>query len=110
MKNLIKHRNSKILNETPANKKLVTVDAKKAQSIVFNVTIGTQQSLYMCNETSEGEFNLRFSKNNPSLKDCRNTNKPDLLKYIWQLDENHIAFNLECEIAAYPSPYECGTV
>ena len=75
MKNLIKHRNSKILNETPANKKLVTVDAKKAQSIVFNVTIGTQQSLYMCNETSEGEFNLRFSKHNPSLKDFGNTNK-----------------------------------
>ena len=37
------------------------------------------------------------------------TLKKKLSKYTWQLNDNHTAFNLEWKIAAYTSPYKCGT-
>ena len=59
-------------------------------------------------ESLEGEFKLRFNNHNQSFKN-RENNKTELSKYIWQLNESHISFNLEWEIAAYTSPYRCGT-
>ena len=56
----------------------------------------------------EGEFKLRYNNNNQPFKNWEN-NKTELSKYIWQLKENLIALNLEWEIAAYTSPFRCGT-
>ena len=36
-------------------------------------------------------------------------NKTELSKHIWQLKRNGIEFNLKWSIAAYATPYRCGT-
>ena len=109
MKNLIKQHNSKILNKTP-NQQQEPGNCKckescpikgncQAQNIVCKATVATLKNLRIYYGTSEGEFKVQFNNHESAFQKWRNVNKTELLKYIWQLNENHIAFILEWDIA-----------
>ena len=118
MKNLIRQHNSKMLNETPTQQqKPCNCSCKEscplkgncqAQNIVYKATVATQENHLIYHETSECQFKLRVNNHNQSFKNRKSINKIELPKYIWQLNENHIAFHLEREVATYTSPYKCG--
>ena len=60
-------------------------------------------------ESSGREFKLQFNNHNQSFKNRENSNKTESSKYIWQLNENHIIFNLEWYIVVFTFPCKCGT-
>ena len=70
MENLMKQRNSKILNETPAQQQNSCKCRRKetfplkgnwqAQNIVYKATVATQENHLIYHGTSEGEFKLRL--------------------------------------------------
>lgn len=56
-------------------------------------TIQESQEIY--SESSELWFKLRFDKRNQSFKNQHYISNTGWPKYIWKLNEIHVAFNLE---------------
>lgn len=54
-----------------------------------------QESHEIYSESSELWFKLRSDKRNQSFKNQHYINKTGWPKYIWKLNEIHVAFNLE---------------
>ena len=58
---------------------------------------------------SDGEFKYRYSNHTNSFRNQDYENKTELRKHIRQLKRNGTEFNLKRNIAAYATPYICGT-
>ena len=111
--------NSKILIETPTQqqkpcncgcKESCPINGNcQAQNVVYKATVAILENHRIYYGTSKDEFKLRLNNHNQSFKNWKSINKTELLKYIWQLNDNHIAFSLQWEMAAYTTTHECGT-
>ena len=119
MKNLIKQHNSKILSEAKThqekscncrNKSNCPLNGNcQVRTIVYKATVTTQDNYQIYYGASEGEFKIRYSNHTKSFRNRQYVNETELSKYIWQLNDNRIDFHLKWEIAAFSSPYKCGT-
>ena len=58
---------------------------------------------------SDREFKDRYNNDTNSFRNQDYENKTELSKHIWQLKRNGTEFNLKWSIAAYATPYRCGT-
>ena len=58
---------------------------------------------------SDGEFKYQYNNHTDSFRNQVYENKTELSKHIWQLKRNGTEFNLKWNIAAYATPYRCGT-
>ena len=58
---------------------------------------------------SDREFKDRYNNDTNSFRNQDYENKTELSKHIWQLKRNGTEFNLKWNIAAYATPYRCGT-
>ena len=119
MKNLIKQHNSRVLSEPTShqekscncrNKNSCPLDGNcQVKNIVYKATVTTEQNYRIYYGTAEGEFKTRYNNHKYSFRDRKNINERELSKYIWQLNDKNIDFNLKWEIGAFTSPYKCGT-
>lgn len=98
---MINQHHSKILNETRAQQKK-SCRCRQKESCPLKSNLQVQNIVYkakpenhrICYGISEGKLTLRFN-NHSSFKNRKNSNKAELPKHIWQLNEDHIAINLE---------------
>ena len=118
MKNLIKQHNSRVLNEPTShqekscncrNKNSCPLDGNcQVKNIVYKATVTTEQNYRIYYGTAEGEFKTRYNNHTNSFRHPKNINETELSKYIWQLNDKNIDFNLKWKIGAFTSPYKCG--
>ena len=119
MKNLIKQHNSRVLTEPTShqekscncrNKNSCPLDGNcQVKNIVYKATVTTEQNYRIYYGTAEGEFKTRYNNHTNSFRHRKNINETELSKYIWQLNDKNIDFNLKWEIDAFTFPYKCGT-
>ena len=119
MKNLIKQHNSRVLSEPTShqenscncrNKKSCPLDGNcQVKNIVYKATVTTEQNYRIYYGTAEGEFKTRYNNNTNLFRHRQNIIKTELSKYIGQLNDKNIDFNLKWEIGAFTSSYKCGT-
>ena len=115
---IVKH-NSKILSEAKThqekscncrNKSNCPLNGNcQVKTIVYKAPVTTQDIYRIYYGTSEGEFKTRYNNHTKSFRNRQYVNETELSKYIWQLNDNRIDFHLKWEIAAFTSPYKCGT-
>ena len=119
MKNSIKQHISKILSEAEThqekscnccNKNNCPLNGNcQVKTIVYKATVTTQDNYRIYYGTSEDEFKTRYNNHTKSFRNRQYVNETELSNYIWQLNDNRIDFHLKWEIAAFTSPYKCGT-
>ena len=57
----------------------------------------------------EGEFKFKYNNHTKSFRNRHHEHDTELSKYIWKLKDLGKTFTLKWSIAAYASPYWCGT-
>ena len=77
--------------------------------IVYRTDVIKQNETEIYYGTSNGEFKYRYNNHTNPFQNQDYENKTELSKHIQQLKRNEIEFNLKWSIAAYATPYRCGT-
>ena len=77
--------------------------------IVYRADVIKLNETHVYYGASDGEFKYRYNNHTNSFRNQDYENKTELSKHIWQLKRNGTEFNLKWNIAAYATPYRCGT-
>ena len=119
MKNLIKQHNSRVLSEPAShqekscncrNKNSCPLDGNcQVKNNVYKATVRREENYCIYYGTAEGEFKTRYNNHTNSFRHRKSINETELSKYIWQMNEKNIDFNLKWEIGAFTYLYKCGT-
>ena len=119
MSNFIKQHNSNILSSpTKAeerscncrNKDNCPLDGSCLKTcIVYRADVIKHNGTYIYYGASDGEFKFRYNNHTKSFRNRGYEHETELSKHIWELKDNNTEFYLKWSIAAYASPYRCGT-
>ena len=77
--------------------------------IVYRANVIKQNKTHIYYGASDGEFKYQYNNYTNSLRNQDYENKTELSKHIRQTKCNGIEFSLKWSIAAYATPYRCGT-
>ena len=77
--------------------------------IVYRDNVTKQNETHAYFGASDGEFKYRYNNHKNSFRNQDYENEIELSKHIWQLKRNGTEVNLKWSIAAYGTPYKCGT-
>ena len=119
MSNFIKQRNSNILSSPTKteerscncrNKDNCPLDGSCLKTcIVYRADVIKHNGTHIYYGASDGEFQFRYSNHMKSFRNRGYEHETELSKHIWELKDNNTEFYLKWSIAAYASPYRCGT-
>ena len=119
MENVIRKRNSKLLNEHQQNY-LAGCNCRDIakcpldghclqESIVYkgNVKSATSNRHYI--GITAGEFKERFNNHGLSVRNRKYENSTDLSKYTWSLKDINVDHEITWSVLAHSTPYVCGS-
>ena len=119
MSNFIKQHNSNILSSPTKteerscncrNKDNCPLDGSCLKTcIVYRADVIKHNGTHIYYGASDGEFKFRYNYHTKSFRNRGYEHETELSKYIWELKDNNTEFYLKWSIAAYASPYRCGT-
>ena len=119
MSNFIKQHNRNILSSSPNSKersynctnkdKCPLAGSCLITCIVYRADVTKQNETHIYYHTYDVEFKYWYNNHKNSFRNQDYENKTELSKHIWQLKRNGTEFNLKWSIAAYATPYRCGT-
>ena len=78
-------------------------------SIIYRADVIKLNETHVYYGASDGEFQNRYNNQTNSFRNQGYENKTELSKHNWQLKRNGTESNLKWNIAAYATPYRCGT-
>ena len=119
MSNIIKQHNSNILSSPTKteerscncrNKDNFPLDGSCLKTcIVYRADVIKHNGTHIYYGASDGEFKFRYNNHTKSFRNRGYEHETELSKHIWELKDNNTEFYLKWSIAAYASPYRCGT-
>ena len=77
--------------------------------IVYMADVIKHNGTHIYYGASDGEFKFRYNNHMKSFRNRGYEHETELSKHIWELKDNNTEFYLKWSIAAYASPYRCGT-
>ena len=80
-----------------------------AKYIVYKAEATTTDKRKLYYGTLDGEFKTRFNNHTSSFRHKSYSTDTELSKYIWKLSKEKIQYEIKWNIAAYTSPYKCGS-
>ena len=80
-----------------------------AKCIVYKAELTTTNKRKLYIAITNEEFKTRFNNHTRSFRHKRYSTDTELLKHIWKLSNDKIQYDMKWNIAAYASPYKCGS-
>ena len=119
MSSFIKEHNSNILS-SPTNTEERSCNCRNKENcpldgsclktcIVYRADVIKHNGTHIYYGASDGEFKFRYNNHTKSFRNRGYEHETELSKHIWELKDNNTEFSLKWSIAAYASPYRCGT-
>ena len=79
------------------------------QCFIYKAEIHVDNDYKIYNGAVEGDLKFRYNNHTNSFRNGYYEHATELSKYLWKLKDLEKAFILKWSIAAYASPYRCGT-
>ena len=117
---IIKNHNTKILAPAPEQAPR-TCNCRRPENCPLNGHCLTECLVYKATVSApnkpnrhyygltEGPFKTRFTAHSRSFRNSNFRRKTELSKYIWDLKDQDVSFEVTWSIAQRASPYKCGT-
>ena len=116
--NIIKQHNATVLATSTTPKRLCNCRNKDTcpldgcclkQCFIYKAEVHVDNDYKIYYGAVEGDFKFRYNNHTNSFRNRYYEHATELSKYIWKLKDLGKAFILKWSIAAYASPYRCGT-
>ena len=116
--NIIKQHNATVLATSTTPKRLCNCRNKDTcpldgcclkQCFIYKAEVHVDNDYKIYYGAVEGDFELRYNNHTKSFRNRYYEHDTELSKYIWKLKDLGKTFILKWRIAAYTSPYRCGT-
>ena len=116
--NIIKQHNATVLATSTTPKRLCNCRNKDTcpldgcclkQCFIYKAEVHVDNDYKIYYGAVEGDFKFRYNNHTNSFRNRYYEHATELSKHIWKLKDLEKTFVLKWSIAAYASPYRCGT-
>ena len=116
--NIIKQHNATVLATSTTPKRLCNCRNKDTcpldgcclkQCFIYKAEVHVDNNYKIYYDAVEGDFKFRYNNHTNSFRNRYYEHATELSEHIWKLKDLEKTFVLKWSIAAYASPYRCGT-